>query len=53
MSKIQKNLDEEKSIMNLVVGTENCDIVILESSGLGVKNTISLKSVPTFLDCVG
>lgn len=37
----------------LVVGTENKELLLLDHSGNSIKKSISLKSVPVFIDCVG
>ena len=53
IGKLNKNLDEEKAVSMLVVGTEQKNIFILEASGMSVKKQIDLKSVPCFLECTG
>jgi hypothetical protein len=46
MTKINKSLNEEKAIQMLVVGTEHCDVIVLEPSGLSVKTSFKLPSQP-------
>ena len=54
MSKINKSLDEEKTVQLLIVGTESKEIFILESNGMNIKKKITgLKSVPCFLQATG
>lgn len=53
MSKIQKSLDEEKTVTLLIAGTENRDIFILEQTGMAIKKHIQLKSVPVQIDASG
>ncbi len=54
MSKINKSLDEEKTVQFLILGTESRDILILESNGMAIKKKITgLKSVPCFIQATG
>jgi len=53
MSKINKSLDEEKTIQMLVVGTEHSQLFFLAPNGQDVKKEVKLPSVPVFLICEG
>ncbi|TNV81162.1 hypothetical protein FGO68_gene3820 [Halteria grandinella] len=53
MTRINKSLDEEKAVSMLVIGTEQRNIFIMDQSGMSVKKQITLKSVPTFIQCIG
>ena len=50
LGKIQKSLDEEKCVMLLLVGTENKEVLILEQTGMAIKKSFTLKSVPVFIE---
>jgi len=47
MTKIQKSLDEEKTVTQLIVGTENKELIILEASGVEIKQQLVIEDVPT------
>lgn len=53
LSRINKQLDEEKAQQMLVVGTEQGQVVFLAPSGNEVKLTIQLEAVPVHLQCEG
>ena len=53
MSKINKSLDEEKTVQQLVVGTEHSQLIFLESNGQKVAMEVQLKSVPVFINVTG
>ena len=53
MCKLYKNIEDPKSQSQLVIGTENQEIMILEPSGMNVMKTIKLKAVPVFLTAIG
>lgn len=50
---IQKGLDEEKAVSQLVIGTENGELLIMDPGVKQIKNKIELKSVPVYLDVQG
>lgn len=45
MTKINKNIDEDKSMSQLIIGTENRSLLILDPSGMKVLQEIRLDSV--------
>jgi len=47
MSKINKNIDEDKAVSQLIVGTENKLLLVLDPSGMKVLQEYKLASVPT------
>jgi Ciliary BBSome complex subunit 1 len=50
LSKVNKSLDEEKTVQLLIVGTESKDLYVLDNSGMAIKKKITgLKSVPCFI----
>ena len=49
LAKINKSLDEEKTVQMLIIGTEHSQLIILESNGQKVKVEVALKSVPVFM----
>ena len=49
LGKINKNIDEEKSVQMLLVGTEHNQLIVLEPNGTKVKKEFTLKSVPVFI----
>lgn len=53
MAKINKNMDEDKAVSMLVLGTEQKQVIVLDHSGMSVKKQLLLKSVPCFLVCSG
>ena len=53
MSKINKNLNEEKTIQMLVVGTEHNHVFFLDPNGQAVKREALLPSQPVQLICEG
>ena len=53
MSRMQKNLDDEKAVTMLVVGTEQRHLIIMEHVVGKIKKTVRMPSVPVFLDITG
>jgi len=53
MSRINKSLDEEKTTQMLVIGTENGDVLFIESSGNAVASQLKVDSVPVQIECEG
>ena len=54
LSKLNKNMEEEKAVMQLVVGTEQRQVLVLDPSGMVVKKQVTLKAgVPSFIQCQG
>lgn len=53
MSKLNKSLDEDKAVTMLVLGTEQRNVFILDQTGMSIKKTMLLKSVPTFIETTG
>lgn len=49
MGKINKALDEEKTVQMLLLGTEHSQLIILEANGQKIKHEVALKSVPVFI----
>ena len=49
LSRINKSLDEDKAVSVVLVGTESKELHVLETSGMSIKKTYTLKSVPCFL----
>jgi hypothetical protein len=53
MTKINKSIEEDKSVSQLILGTENQSVVILDPSGMKVVQEIKLDSVPMQLVAEG
>lgn len=53
MKSMNKNREESKSISFLLLCNENKELIIMEASGIKVKNTIKLPSVGVFMETVG
>ena len=49
MSKIFKNVEDEKSQSLILIGTENNKIFVLDKSCMGIQKEINLKSCPVFM----
>ena len=53
MTKINKNMDEDKAVSQLIVGTENREIHFFDQTGGKIKKTMSVPAIPVFLEAVG
>ncbi len=53
MGKIRKNLEEEKSVTLLLLGTENRELFVLEQNGISIRDRYTLKAVPWFIEATG
>jgi len=49
MSHINKTIDDEKGISQLVIGTENKSILILDPSGSNISQEFKLSSTPVYI----
>lgn len=53
MSKIKKNLDDEKSADQLLIGTESRHLIIMEPSGVKEKKRFDLPAPPCQIVAIG
>mmetsp|Transcript_17466 Transcript_17466/g.38031 ORF Transcript_17466/g.38031 Transcript_17466/m.38031 type:complete len:600 (-) Transcript_17466:231-2030(-) len=53
METIQKNMEEPDAVSCLVIGTERCQLLILDPSGTSVSHKVKLPAVPVFIAVTG
>lgn len=53
MTTIKKSIAQEKQVCYLIIGTENCDLFIIEPDAFTVIQSMKLQSVPVFLEVSG
>mmetsp|Transcript_17510 Transcript_17510/g.47251 ORF Transcript_17510/g.47251 Transcript_17510/m.47251 type:complete len:581 (+) Transcript_17510:24-1766(+) len=53
MEVLKKNMDEEDALSQLVIGTENGEVLILDVSGVTILQKFKLQAAPVFLAVTG
>ena len=53
METINKDMDEKDSVSSLVIGTEACDVLILDPPGSKILTRATLRSVPVSIAVIG
>ena len=53
MNIIKKSIAQEKQVCYLIIGTENCDLFIIEPDAFTVIQSMRLASVPVFIEVSG
>jgi Bardet-Biedl syndrome 1 protein len=53
ISKINKGLEDDKSVSHLLIGTESSNLIVMEPSGVKEKKRYQFASVPVFIQVYG
>jgi len=53
METVKKNMEEPDAVSCLVIGTESCQVLILDPSGTSVAHKVKLPAVPVFIAITG
>ena len=53
LGRINKNMDEEKAVQMLVIGTEHCDVLFLQANCQKIEKEVKVSSVPVLFHIEG
>lgn len=53
LGRINRNMDEEKSVQMLVIGTEHCDVLFLQANCQKIEKELKVPSVPVLFHIEG